>query len=285
MSSNLVTARGDACRRPTRLERVGNRLRGPLASLPFRAAVRAFYHRALLVGSGGRGLKASLPDGDVIRLLPEFRHVGFNPAECRAFKEAAQPGGVALDIGANVGHYTVLLGQRVGPAGRVVAFEPAEQTFRGLVGHLRLNGLDDIATPVCTAVADYEGEADFVTNVPSGLAHLLTTADGTGTQTQRVAVVTVDEYCAREGLAPTFIKVDVEGAELEVLRGARRTIAAGGEKLAVFVEMHPRIWPALGRGRADLEQELALQGLRAESLVQTRDPWILEGVCMRIVRR
>ncbi len=65
-----------------------------------------------------------------------------------------------------------------------------------------------------------------------------------------VPTVTIDSFCAREGLLPSFIKIDVEGAELAVLRGARETIRRGGDALALFVELHPSIWSLGGKRRA-----------------------------------
>jgi hypothetical protein len=98
-----------------------------------------------------------------------------------------------------------------------------------------------------------------------------------------VPVTTIDEFCERERLAPDFIKIDVEGAELSALRGARETIRARRGHLALFVEMHPSIWPALGLGREDLIAELRAQSLEAHSLIPVADMWALEGICLRLV--
>ena len=57
-------------------------------------------------------------------VAPEFRHLTWNPEEYTAFRAAVRPGGVVLEAGANVGAYTMLFAQWVGPAGRVFAFEP-----------------------------------------------------------------------------------------------------------------------------------------------------------------
>jgi hypothetical protein len=98
-----------------------------------------------------------------------------------------------------------------------------------------------------------------------------------------VDVVTLDGFCEREGLRPDFVKIDVEGAELVVLRGARRTIEVTRNHLSLFVEMHPTVWPSLGVAQADLEAELERQSLRVEPLVKGQDPWAVEGVCVRLI--
>jgi hypothetical protein len=98
----------------------------------------------------------------------------------------------------------------------------------------------------------------------------------------RVPALTIDDFCAGAGLAPDLIKIDIEGAELGALRGARRTIAARGGALALFVELHPATWPSLGVTRADLEGELRVQQLVVEPLPGVVDPWSVEGVCVRV---
>ena len=92
-----------------------------------------------------------------MRVLPEYRYIGWNPVEYAAFRAAAAPGGMALDVGANVGAYALLFGGWVRPGGRVYAFEPSAQAFAGLRRHVELNGLEDVVRPVRAAVSDREG--------------------------------------------------------------------------------------------------------------------------------
>ena len=92
----------------------------------------------------------------------------------------------------------------------------------------------------------------------------------------------IDEFCEAAALSPDVIKIDIEGAELAALRGARRTIAGRGAALALFVELHPAIWPSLGVTRADIEAELVRQRLVVEPLPGVGDPWAVEGVCVRV---
>ena len=97
-----------------------------------------------------------------------------------------------------------------------------------------------------------------------------------------VTSLTIDEVCRREGVAPDFIKIDVEGSELAVLRGARETIRARRGRLAVFVELHPTIWPRLGVSRDDVLGELRALSLAPESLKPVADLWAIDGLCVRL---
>jgi FkbM family methyltransferase len=271
-------AHSHAYRRPTAIEGLGERFRGLVPDGAVRRWLRTAYRAAVRLRTGG-SVTSRLPHGEAVRLLPEYRFVTWNPAEYEAFRAAARPGRVALDVGANVGAYALLLGQWVRPGGRVFAFEPAPEAFAGLSEHVRLNELASTVVPVRAAAAATSGTATLAADGISGANRL---ADEPGGETVRT--VTVDEFCAREGITPSFIKIDVEGAELDVLRGARETIRAAGEGLALFVEMHPTIWRGMGLSAADVRAELALQGLRAEPLREVADPWALEGECLRLVR-
>lgn len=272
----IHTAEGHAYRRRTALEAVGAAVARLLPEGGARRRLRALYHAAL---GGGRGIPATLPGGETLRVLPEYRHAGWNPVEYAAFRAAAAPGGIALDVGANVGAYALLMGGWVRPGGRVYAFEPSARAYDGLRAHVALNGLADVVHPVRAAVSDREGRAMLAAEGHHGTSRL---ASGDGEGTETVETVTIDQFCAREQIVPTLIKIDVEGWELEALRGARETIARGGRALALFVEMHPTAWRERGLAPGDVRAELDAQGLRAVPLRDVPDPWALEGECLRL---
>jgi FkbM family methyltransferase len=274
----IQTAEGHAYRRRSPLEAVGAAAARLLPESGPRRWLRALYHGVL---GGGRGIASTLPGGETVRVLPEYRFIGWNPVEYAAFRAAAAPGGVALDVGANVGAYALLFGAWMGSAGRVYAFEPSQRAFDGLRRHVALNGLEGVVRPVRAAVSDVEGMAALAGADQQGTSRL---AHADDRNTERVETMTIDGFCAREGITPTLIKIDVEGWELEALRGARRTIARGGERLALFVEMHPTVWRERGLSADDLRAELAAQGLHAVPLRDVADPWALEGECLRLER-
>ena len=265
----------------TSLERAGDWLRRIPVGEHARGPLRRLYQAALSIGTLGRGLRRDLPSGERLFVSPAHRHINWNPAEFQAFRAAVGPGAVAFDIGANVGAYSLALGHWVGRGGRVFAFEPSPLEYDGLCEHIRLNDLADRVTPVQSAVGADVATLPFIVEPTAGEGRLA--AVGSARATVTVPVTTVDAFCAEGRVVPDFIKVDVEGAELDVLRGARDTIARTRGRLALFVELHPALWPERGLTRGDLEREIGRLGLAVESLVPNADPWTLEGVTARLV--
>jgi FkbM family methyltransferase len=279
MSERLVAEGANRYRRAGWLERAAARARGHLGP-SLREPLKRVYHTLLRLQTGGRGLECALPGGETIRVLPEYAHLSWNPDEYRAFREAVRPGAVALDIGANAGAYALVLGRWVGPSGHVYAFEPVPASFDGLARHVALNGLVSTVTPVRAAVGDREGPAPLRLAGTPGESRLAGSATADDGATVDVDMTTIDAFCARTGIVPDFIKIDVEGAELDVLRGARETLRARGPSLALFVELHPSIWTTMG-----LTPERVLAGIRELGLEPER-PWAealtIEGLCVRL---
>ncbi len=280
----MIAGGAQRFRDPRLLERVARQL----GKLPFggklRHDLKRLYLRALSSQTRGEGLVATLPEGERVRVSAESAYLCWNPEEYRAFRGAVRPGGVALDVGANAGAYTLLLGQWVGASGSVFAFEPSPDVFARLVNHIRLNALDETVCAVAAAVGEHDGEGQL--DISGSLGEARLTRQGHSGDVSRVSVelVTIDTFCQRQSVIPQFIKIDVEGWELSVLRGARRTIRAAGPDLQLFVEFHPAVWPSLGMSRDDLEAEFAAQDLTVIPLTD-HDPWTMGGMCVRLASR
>ncbi|KQU54806.1 hypothetical protein ASG72_04115 [Bosea sp. Leaf344] len=138
-----------------------------------------------------------------------------------------QPGMVAFDVGANLGYYTLLFADRVGPTGKVIAIEPNPATFDLLQETVALNGFDRTVTLVQAAASDCSQEA-LELFVPFGEPKNATVAFDGGARPAELRVsvpgVSIDHLTA--GLERVdFLKIDVEGAEPGVLRGMMGTIA------------------------------------------------------------
>lgn len=140
------------------------------------------------------------------------------------------PGLTVLDIGANLGFYTCLFARKVGPAGRVIAFEPTPATFSLLEQNVRINGLDEIVEVRQCALSDAEGTASMnVFPAGSDVYNSLGVDYSLGHE-RPVGVIEVPttslENCLRGETFPNgcFIKIDVEGFEYQVIKGGAESL-------------------------------------------------------------
>lgn len=138
----------------------------------------------------------------------------------RAMTLLLNQGDCFLDIGANAGFYTLLAARLVGPTGQVIAFEPLPQNHQKLQRHLSLNQFANV-TVIHAAVCDEDGHAAFQVGATDECGGL--SASGT----LQVETVSLDRLWKDGQLrSPQLIKIDVEGAEVRVLRGAEALIRA-----------------------------------------------------------
>jgi FkbM family methyltransferase len=175
-----------------------------------------------------------------------------NPQESESFPFAmlrhfVRPGEVVYDCGANLGLYDRFLVSNLG-AGRVVAFEPSEENRRFLAANLALGKIGDRTTVLPFALADEDGTAEFQVDdvqTTSGALSRVTGGEASeGRRNLRLAPLTIrvpcrrlDTVVAEERLPPPdVIKIDVEGAEGLLLRGATGLLRERGPRLVV--ELH-----------------------------------------------
>ncbi len=150
----------------------------------------------------------------------------FESVERGFVEDLLQTGMTVLDIGAHHGLYTLIASRRVGPRGQVIAFEPSPREKKRLARHVRLNICGNVRIEDF-ALGDKDSEADFflVESNETGCNSLRPPAVQAPTRAVRVRVVRLDDFLHAEHIERIdFIKMDVEGAELAVLRGARRLL-------------------------------------------------------------
>ena len=272
---------GDSFRNRSMSERVAGVLpaHGGFASV--RRWLKPLFSRWLAPAGGG--LRSVLPHGEEVLVSPAYRHMTWNREEYEALRAAVRPGDTVLEAGANVGAYTMLFAQWAGPSGRVFAFEPDRRAYAGLQAHAVLNGVSDRVTAVPSAIADgRESRLRFEVGTSSGVSRIVARANEAA-GVEEVEAISIDRFCGQRGIVPRVIKIDVEGAELAALRGARETIAAAGSALQLFVEMHPHLWPEIGITTDDIRRECDAHGLSVETIDGSRDNvWQIEGVCLRL---
>ena len=146
------------------------------------------------------------------------------------------PGDVYVDVGANLGLHTLAAGAALQRRGQIIAFEPFPSTRVLLEETLHINGLRAISTIHQAAVSDHTGRQSLYLGNTCGHHSLFALAgtDASPAAPVEVDTVRLDDMLARD--APvTLIKIDAEGAELEVLRGAAATVAANPD-IGLIVE-------------------------------------------------
>lgn len=153
------------------------------------------------------------------------------------FLERLRPGDCMVDVGANFGLHSLLAGKLVGPTGQVHAFEPLSANLEKLRHHVALNHLEKIVQVVPSAVSDLqEKELSFFSGAEmSGLTASLV-ASASNTKQQRVANTRLDDFAAGIKRPVQLVKIDVEGAELSVLRGGRDMLRR--DRPILVVEVH-----------------------------------------------
>lgn len=152
---------------------------------------------------------------------------GTRDSEFQAFiARRLHPANVFIDIGANVGVYSVFASNLVGEAGQVLSIEANPVTYAYLADNISRNGLRNVV-PLNCAVGDETGTLRIAANTRNaGETHVATSSE-TGAV---VEVKRVDDLLKEQGVSRVdYIKIYVEGFELPVLRGAKETIAANAE--------------------------------------------------------
>jgi FkbM family methyltransferase len=192
----------------------------------------------------------------------------YEPTVYRPFTQEIGPDMTVFDIGAHVGIFSLAAAQRVGTKGKVFAVEPAPEAIKILKRHIHVNGWDERVEVIEAVMLDTVGEVPFYVHGVS-MANSLAreNADVLNPERERfdapadvisVRCVTLDAFCEQRNVEPDVIKIDVEGAELAVLKGGRQTLTRGHAK--VFCEIHPDQMQSCGGSVQELQSYLAELG-------------------------
>lgn len=176
--------------------------------------------------------------------------------------EALKPGMVFFDVGAHFGYFSLLAAWLVGETGRVDAFEPTPSTFEILTANLggrpnvKLNNLALFREESTLSLADYGITYAAHNTLGEGKLDSGTKAKLTPRQVT-VRATSLDRYVSDTGVRPGFVKIDAEGAELEILKGMERVLAEA--RPAVTLEVGDAA-DAAGSGSRQLVDYLAARG-------------------------
>jgi FkbM family methyltransferase len=153
-------------------------------------------------------------------LFSEQHLVGTNQAfetkTLARFADLVQPNDTVLDIGANIGMFSMLGSRLVGENGRIIAFEPTRSTFEALNENLKMNNCQNVKTERL-ALGDTEGTI-FLGDVPNDAMNFIDKNKKSG---EEVQLKLLDNYLKENDIQKVnFIKIDIEGAEMLCFRGA-----------------------------------------------------------------
>jgi FkbM family methyltransferase len=187
------------------IHRIGGVVTRSLLAPPLRGLrpVRALYTRLYILG----------------KVLAE-------PGERRFFREQVKPGMVVFDVGANLGFYTLLLSELVGPSGRVHAFEPDPLSFGILQDRATASRHRNVEVTQA-AVGDQDGRVTLYCNRRNRADNRIHASHepDSAAETVEVPLIKLDDYCATRGIDRIdAVKMDVQGAEAAVLAGFRQTL-------------------------------------------------------------
>ncbi len=165
----------------------------------------------------------------------------YEPPISEILTSLCRPGACVVDVGANVGWYTFLAAQRVGPTGRVLAFEPEPENFALLSESLRDNPRPQVRV-WAEAVSDHDGEETLFLSDEAASFH--STARHVGTRSLTVRSLRIDTVVHDLALPSVdVLKIDVEGGEPKVLRGALDSLRAGRVR-NLLIEWRSETWEA-----------------------------------------
>ena len=171
-------------------------------------------------------------------------------------------GMIFLDLGAHQGLYTLLASKKVGPSGQVFAFEPSPRELRRLRWNLFLNRCRNVCV-VPFALGNIEDTVELFVCLgrETGCNSLRPPAVSEPVGKVQVPITTLDRYLERTRICKVdFVKIDVEGAELEVLKGARRLLSdCRPPILCELADVRTEPW---GYGSVDIYEFLATRGYR-----------------------
>jgi FkbM family methyltransferase len=209
----------------------------------------------------------------------------YEQSEINLVIDFLKPGMNVLDIGANIGLYSLIAEKIVSPSGTIWAFEPSTENFDRLKANLTLNKVLKV-NPVQLALADIEdemivllrdrgfGDGERYLALQQGPKYTRNTAVNDSGDIERVRVTTLDSFLYKEIKTPKidFIKIDIEGGELRVFRGASRTLAENPD-IMIFFECAPLCCQRAGNTTEEVFQYLRTFGFEIYAMNKSSRKW------------
>ena len=159
-------------------------------------------------------------------------------------KKEIHKGDVVIDIGANIGYYTIMFAKLVGDSGKVIAFEPDPTNYELLKKNIEINGFTNVILEQ-KALSDNPGKMMLSLNNENTAGHHLDFKNENSINSIEVDVLSLDDYFSYKNIKINFIKMDVEGAESNVIKGMSNILKTS-KNLKMIVEYNPFAIKQLG---------------------------------------
>lgn len=193
---------------------------------------------------------------------PIYHGLGYEPEVTGIVRRLIKPGDTVLDIGANVGWFTSLFGKLVGPTGKVIGFEPVPDNYARLVEHVEINDLAQNTEIMRVAVGKEKSNVDIhvFENRTKARSSLSSLNETTNFVKIPVQLVTVDGILKERSIGNiSLMKVDVEGAEFDVLLGAKQLLTQENAPIIV-IEINNDVNDSFGYKATDMKNLLKSYG-------------------------
>lgn len=171
-----------------------------------------------------------------------------------------KPGWAVLDVGANIGYYTLMMAKRTGPTGKIYAIEPEAKNFALLQSNVSLNGLDNMVETFHMGAARAPGVERLYTHARSNLHSFVSaesshgSSDGRSGEWEDVPVTDLSSFIA-DKRPIDFLRMDIEGYEVDVLNGLEKAIEDGTFTGSIVFECHR---PRYDRETRDITKPLRM---------------------------
>lgn len=166
-------------------------------------------------------------------------HGIYEPYETQLVLNTVKKGDVVIDIGANIGYYTLIFAKLVGENGKVLAFEPDPTNFELLKKNINVNGYHNVDLQQ-KAVCDQKQKINLFLSDDNKMDHRIIDPKD-GRRSIEIDGVSLDEFLPPDQKMVNFIKIDAQGAEFQILKGMSQTLQKNKD-LKVIIEFWPKIF-------------------------------------------
>ncbi len=202
--------------------------------------LKSIYYKLLHFITLGKGVKINI-NGFKLRFPTRYYRsfpADYEKDNYKFLRDNCKKNNVVIDVGAHIGLFSVCTASLTGNQGKIYAFEPTPSTFDLMQLTIKLNHLEETIFPVKAAVADKKGKTKFYMGSGVGdVANSLVNYNDNKHLGYDVDLISLDEFVVEKKIHVDFIKIDAEGAELSVLKGAKEILKS--HRPVCILAMHP----------------------------------------------